>query len=476
MKTFTKLLRGTLLFAIVACVQFGLGSVDASASTIQTKDITIDYDKQQLKITESTTTKDLEVYYAVATVKNVKKKDASGKYVVTKVLNAATWDSFDYKAGLTIDLSKLNRAKDNYIQLKGSKNADPLTIKIPAVRTKVSAKFDAVNAQVTMNDVTNKKAPVVLVSETVEYRTAYSGWKTYSNDDLSIYQTNGATLYFRLAAHDSQTVNKTAATATTSDLYDATGNAVSIYEVGSFPGVEAKVVIGKRANAPKVTVDYNKQQFTLPKNTEYRVVTSSKINAWTAASTTAATKLNLSDISSLVGSLTSATLEVRTAATATKPASKINHIDFNMPETISAKSTNTTANKTDAARLAYDVSANYVGASTTSQDLTVSYVYSAKTKKYTGIKFTNTTANTYQILVLDAGSDAPTAAATGMKTISPGKADSTGTITPKETTISVKDGQVVYIRIIGNTKTKEWATDFKGLGTIKFPVDPPSAD
>ncbi|MDD7402620.1 MAG: hypothetical protein SO170_01845 [Butyribacter sp.] len=470
MKVVTKLLRGAFLFATAAFLQVGISSADASAASILTKDVTIDYDKQQLKIAESGTIKDLEVSYAVATVKNVKKKGADGKYVTSKVMSATSWDTFDYKSGLVIDLSKLNRVKDNYIQLKGDKNTTPLVIKIPAVLTKVSAKFEPVGADVTLFNTTDKKNPVAIAGKTIQYRTTYSGWNTYSATDLSIYQASGATLYFRLAASTTQTLSAAASSATATDMVDAEGKAINAYVVGTFPGVESKVVIGKRANAPKVSADYNKHQFTLPKGTEYRVATASKLNAWTAASTTAVTKLNITDISTLVGSLTSATLEVRTAATKTKPESKVCQFAFNMPAETLAKSTNSTANKSDSARLAYDISANYVGASASAKDITVSYVLNAKTKKYTGIKFTNTTADTYQIVIVENGAAAPAASVTTLKTVLPGKKNTTtNEITEKETTITLQDNQQVYIRKIGNSKTKEWSSNFEGLGTVKFP-------
>lgn len=456
-----KLLKGTFVLAAVAAVQMGVSAVDASAATITLKDITVDHANQQLKITESTENKDTQIYVSTATVKNVKSKAADGTVVVSKVLTTKTWDTYDYKAGMAVDLSTLNRAKDNYIQVKGNRFTDPITIKIPAINSKVNAKFDAVATTVTMNDITDKNNPVA-VTDTVEYRTQYSGWATYTagTTDLTPYQQTGAKLYFRVAA--SANIKLNAATVVSDDVVDADKAAMSVYKVGAFPGKEVKVAITKRANAPKIAVNYITRQFTIPKNAQYRINTVAKLGTWSEAKT-AATKIDAPE--------TAGTIEIRTAATTAKAASKSATLDFVARETIAAKSSNTNANKTAAARLAYDISANSIANAITVE-------YNSKVVKgatvYTGIKLTNATTDAYQVVIADEGTYTATAlpvATVSTKVVAAGTATADGTVTAKTTTIALKDGQQVFIRKAGDNKKQTWSTDFVGLGTVKFPVE-----
>ncbi len=452
-----KVLKGMFVLAAVAAVQMGVSAVDASAATIALKDITVDHENQQLKITESSDSKDNQIYVSTATVKNVKTK---GSDVVSKVLTAKTWDTYDYKAGMAIDLSTLNRAKDNYIQVKGNRFSDPVTIKIPAINSKVNAKFDAINVKVTMNDITNKTAPVA-ISDVIEYRTQYSNWSTYTagTTDLTPFQQTGAKLYFRIAA--TANTKLSAAAVVKNDVVDADKAAMTVYQVGSFPGKELKVAITKRANAPKIAVNYITRQFTIPKNAQYRINTMAKLGTWSDAMTVA-TKIDAPE--------TAGVIELRVAATTVKAASKSATLDFVARETIVAKSSNTNANKTPAARLAYDISANSIA-----NAITVEYNSKVALGKtvYTGIKLTNATTDVYQVVIADEGTYTAAslpAATVSAKTVAAATSVG-GTVTPKTTTIALKDGQQVFIRKMGVAKNQTWSTDFVGLGTVKFPVE-----
>lgn len=451
-----KFLRGLLVMGAAAAVYLGASSVDASAAAIPAKDVTIDYENQQLKLTESATAKDQEIYFGVATVKSVKDKATN---TTSKVLSTTSWDLYDYKAGLTIDLSSLNPTKDNYIQIKGNKAyTDPLTIKIPAINSKVKAVFNALDASVTVNDVTNPKAPVA-VPYALQYRTLYGTWTTYtSSTDLTIYQPKGATLYFRAAPYPSAKVSTL--TTDANDVVDAAKAAITVYTSSTFAGKELKVAVGKLANAPKISVDYVKQQFTIAKNTEYRINTTSALGTWSGVQA-AAVKVD--------APATAGTLEVRTAATATKPASKAAQLSFAARDALTVKCTNTKTT-TAAAKLAYDISANSIGT-----DVTVAYA--SKVVKgqtvYTGITLTNNTTDAYQVIVADANTYTATSlpAATVAGKAVGAATTKNGAVTPKATTIALNDGQQVFIRKVGVAKTATWSTDYVGLGTVKFPTE-----
>lgn len=464
MKNITKLICTSLLLTVMVVI---LNGMDASASAIPASAISIDYDAQKLIVKENTNqATDLQVFYAVPTIKSVNKKATDGTVVKSKVMTASSWDIYDYNktAGVTIDLSQLNRAKDNYIQLRGDKHADPVTIKIPAVLTKVSAAYTAADAAVTLNDITNKKQPLPLIGKDIEYRTNYGTWNPYSGNDLSIYQTRGATLYFRVAAHKKEALSTTASSAISSEIVDSNGQGISAYVAGSFPGVELKVVIGKQAAAPNVTVDYGRHQFVLPKNAEYRVVTGNKINSWTFASVTEAMRLNLSDIINQIGNA-SAVLEVRTAATATKSTSKVKQLDITLPATLDVYTIS--ENVKPGQIVSNNIFFNGLGTGEKDSLLIVGYVYRKAMKQFTGIQFFNTTSDTYEVYISKDGT-VPTAASTGIKTIKAkaksGKADAETYIS----TAYVNNGDQIYIRKKADTKNKVWSSYFIGLGTVQY--------
>ena len=190
MKTVNKVLFGSAaVLATAALAQFGGTAKEASAASaasISAADITIDYAKQQLKVNESrdnTGTKDLQIYAGIATV-NAKTN------VITE---PKSWETYD-DSSATIDLSGLKNNKDNYIQIKGNKNSDAITIKIPAVTEKLSAKFDALNgvAKVTKKDKTDYTGDL-------QFRTQFSDWADLSNTarTFASYTQRGTTLYLR---------------------------------------------------------------------------------------------------------------------------------------------------------------------------------------------------------------------------------------------------------------------------------------
>lgn len=449
-----KLLTGVCVVAAAVAVQFGASAADASASTILPKDVTIDYANQKMTITESGTTKDLQIGYASATFKVVKSKvtndDGTKSVVSTNTLVAAkdaAWEWHDGNSAISIDLSSLNRAKDNYIQIKGDKNTDPLTIKIPAINSKVAAVFDAVNAKVTINDVTDKTHPTPL-SSAVEYKTQYSGWSTYTagTTKLDSYQYKGAVLNFRLSASANAKVST--ATADTTTIPGQT-----VYPMtGTFPGKELKVAVPKLANGPKVTANYLTVQFSIPAKTEYRFNTASKLGTWTAVEKPTV----LTDIAS---NLTAAgSIEVRVTATDKKAASKATKLAYAAQSTLTApKSGKTTAVATVKAA---DLTKNVLGSD-------YSVAYSSKTVKKVVTNYvdiTNNTANTYQVIVANA-EDYPTT------TVPAANAKISATVLPNKTaSVKVTEGQLVFIRKTGNAKTATWATPYVALGKVVIPA------
>lgn len=498
---FKSMAKGFAVASLAVVAGAGISAVDAdAASSIQAKDVTIDYANQKMTIKETSTTKDLELFVAVPTVKVVTKTDkATGVKTTTSTISAVAataWDEYDYNttSGVTVDLSTLNRAKNNYIQIKGDKNAEPLTICIPAVFSKAKAVIDPITAKVELKDATNPKELKTL-SATTEFRTSYSGWATYdaAKDDLKFYKQRGATLYFRIAASATGALNTAT---TTTDIKDTAGNAVTVYQAGSFPGIELKVAVAKLANAPKVTANYTNNTFVIPKNAEYRVNSSTALGSWSGTVGTAAKVIDANPVAA-------GTIEVRTAQTATKPASKVFALTYAAQEVAPVISNGAmcTLNKTTTAgkistssssvanAVAFikksDVVNNHVAkvniasGATTKATTDVSlvsceYVTTLNRAKtaYTKVqlKLTNTTADVYDVVVLPSGSTETPVATAKVTKIAAAAKNKAGDLVPKATSIVVKDGDIIFIRKAGVAKTLNWATNFSAFGTVVYPA------
>ena len=255
MKTVNKVLFGSAaVLATAALAQFGGTAKEASAASISKEDITIDYAKQQLIIDEDiTSTTDLQIYAGIATV-NAKTN------VITE---PKAWETYD-KSKAVIDLSGLKNNKDNYIQIKGNRNSDVITIKIPAVTEQLKAKFDAVSgvAKVTKKDKSE-------YAGALQFRTQFSDWADFSNTarTFASYTQRGTTLYLRVPANQTESLTDT----TTAIVKDKANQEVTCLVTKSFPGSEFKMSVAKTADAPKAKVDYVNNTFSPAKGQEYRV-------------------------------------------------------------------------------------------------------------------------------------------------------------------------------------------------------------
>lgn len=439
---------------------------EVQASSIPADAISIDYDAQRLLIKESTDT-DIQIFFNIPKIKTVKKKIANGVTIKQNVLTASTWECYDYDQtnGVAVDLSTLNRIKDNYIQIKGDPADDPVTIKIPAISSKVSASYNVLTDQVVMNDITDKKNPIPIQNRTLEYRVANSGWKTYTKDNFTYYQVRGVSMYFRLKANPTATL-QTSSLTTLTDIVDADDQEIQAYIVGSFPGKEVKVRIAKQTSAPKVTVDYAKHQFRLPKNTEYRVIAGGKINNWITSDTTGTKLLNLSEISAQIGQNISASLEVRTKSNGTKTASKANRIDFDMPAAAPEVHNVHTADGIDIVDC--DIYDSWIGDTQSTSIISTGYRYKQKTKAFQGVCIFSDTPEEYEVYISKNG-QLPTAAS-AVTVIKPKKVSSTSD-NDVETLLSaskVKNGDRIYIRKKANAKNKVFSSYFAGLGTVSY--------
>lgn len=447
MKTVNKVLFGSAaVLATAALAQFGGTAKEASAASISAADITIDYAKQQLKVNESrdnTGIKDLQIYAGIATV-NAKTN------VITE---PKSWETYD-DSSATIDLSGLKNNKDNYIQIKGNKNSDAITIKIPAVTEQLKAKFDAVNgvAKVTKKDKTDYTGDL-------QFRTQFSDWADLSNTarTFASYTQRGTTLYLRVPANPAESLTA----ATTATVKDKANQNVTCLVTKSFPGSEFKMSIAKTADAPKVKLDYANNVYTAVKGQEFRIHDDSTFGADYSKITV---KSDKKPLATLMGERNNI-LEVRTAATASKPASKPTQIRYELediaPELKNGATTVENASKNED-KILNDVYGK----------LTVGATVTPKTKKGVttyNIDFTNaSTEYAYNVIVKDV-TEAASTPAVGDKVTKKIAAHKVGKADTK-LTLALKENQVVFVSRVGNASKKVWSTPYANLGTFVVPA------
>lgn len=452
------LVKGVLLAATAFMMTVVSGGQDAQASAIPGSDITIDYGAQQIKIKE-TNRQDNEITYGIATVEKVSKTVNKVK-VTKKVMTVSTWNYADYKDNMSIDLSNLNRSRANYIQIYGDKNEDPVIICIPPVLSTIKAVFDPLEAKVTIEN-TKTGSPI---TGNLEYRTAYSNWINYTSDtDMSGYQVNGSTLYFRIKATAEQSiVNYTANQ--DNMIYAKFGDEdpLSIYTVGQFPGKELKVAIGKLANAPGASIDYINRFFKIPRNTEYRINTSAGVGEWTDPGTTTAFSLDASPYINQEGRF-----ECRVKKNSKNPASKIKQIKYNRSNAIDLK--NSTVTSASAIATA-DAKESYIlDDETGSQKIIYVDNYYKASGTYKGIRLLNTSSNVaYQAYVIPNGKS-DDYVPTKITDVKVGTVRN-GIVIPTVTLLSASEGDTICIRRRGNGTKKIWSSPYEKFGTVKFPI------
>lgn len=466
-----KFLTGALVLATAAVVSVAAPSADASAEVFTTTTVKVNAVNQTLSVTASGCK---EVGFSIATV--------NAKTGIIKSAADSAWEWHDVVTGsdVVIDLSSLSNTKDNYVQLK-TDTAEEMTIKIPAVNTKVKAAYNAETNAVTVLDTTTVKAGTA-VTDPIEYKNKYGNWEAYTDAKLANYVYKGAALTFRIAADTDTTIAAKAEGDAKLEYQVSKTEKVEVpyYIAKAFPGKEVKVSVKKLANGPKVTANYVKNTITIPKGAEYRItdVDATALGAWTDI--TDITKAEALD--AVAKAAKAGTVEVRTKAVAGteskagKPASKISRLSFAAVGTLKMGTTDSSvADFADNKKVKGDIAQAYIGEADV-KDITVAYTLDKKGVA-TGIEITNNTADAYQVYVdKDAAVKEGEVPAGSVKATSLGasKVDDKGEIVGNAKSIKIAkkatgENGVIYIRKAGNAKTATWATAYIGLGTVKYP-------
>jgi hypothetical protein len=455
-----NLLRKSIYAATTAAFVAAMGfTIDANAATLNPEGINVDSSTQTMTVTPSGG--DTQVLVGFGTVKTQNNKDVLA-------IKSTDWDVHDVSGtSVVVDLSSIKPSKDAYVQVKGNKNDDPITIKV--AKSNQQLKAEKPNYTTDNPTVTFKKAEE---GESYEFRTsANSAWAPFvsGTTDLTSYIDRGATLYVRTkgsgAGAIGQSDNKVVVypdknSDVTSPVYDKAGD-----QAISFAGKEAKLSIAKRANAPKLAADYVKALITLPKSTKARILKSADNYAtnvaWTENASDQKNKAEITVGSDTIkfGDTTDKILEAKTANTAAKPASRVASLKVPAITTYGTrqapeKASTVSGGSIDGAKL--------VSGSSVEVTATVDSKFTPDKGGKIVLKNDNATYS-FEAAVVASKSDI--AKLTKFTTVK----------SEKSTNLSVKKedvGKFVYVRRAGDKKAAYWPTDWVFLGTIGADTTP----
>ena len=256
---------------------------------------------------------------------------SGAKYIFLEVLKDESGEkvsgTYGYKAdnsgAVTVDLSFLKAAKDQYIRAYTDKLTDGAyvrcnPVKISAQPAKLAMKYDPVKGLVDGKT----KAAIEFGEankEVYSFKTLYgSTWAPLTSTALTDKNVAGTTIIVRKTAVETQG--------------DTLGTPAS---------AEIKVKIPAIPKAPKVTIDYVKGLVKLGKNTQYATLADALLDKWTdtteAAAKGAEVEKLLDELKGTASTVPDTTmLVVRTKATDKKAASQWTFVVLNKLATLTA--------------------------------------------------------------------------------------------------------------------------------------------
>lgn len=258
-----------------------------------------------------------------------------------QVMKVSAWDTYvvDETGTVAVDLSKIATTKDSYLRIKADAEADSdaVTVKLPAVSSKLKATYDKATETIAITD--NKqpvKKDLAFTARTVnsdrnEVTTVEGGLLDDTQIPLETYRMSGGVIYLSLAQGE-QPASWTKGVAT--DIMEEDGKTpVAVVTAPTRCSKELKVTIAKRANAPKLSVNYVKGTIAIPAKAQYRILNKEgELPEFSAATTAKITlELGTTDVEGkTIDASNPFAIDVQTAKDASKkkPASKIGHTTF----------------------------------------------------------------------------------------------------------------------------------------------------
>lgn len=441
--------------AVFAAAAWTWAGADGASAAITAGDIEASGTEQKMYVNAG---QDKELFFGTATMS--KKPD--------KVLfRVSAWNLYELGSSTRaeIDLSKLSNVKDNFIAVKTDDMEVPVIVRIPATDRVSVVKYNGATKELDIKTGTSKSN--VKAAGAYEWRTVYSNWQTpEASQQLSDgkvsgvfgeFQFQGATLYVRTPGEALSAITGTTDTSL-GNSYDASNpdKKLEVYDAPKLPGKETKLNIAKQANGPSVSVQYNSGTLTLPKLSEYRVVTvsGSTISIPGEVVKNVSVKKGVTIDELLPGNIESGILEVRKEPDESKKkcASRWTRIPLEMPSALAVSGSDQVGN----GGIKNVTIVDETSASGTKPVL-VKAEYVNGSKGY-DVVLTSTSDDSYKVVVMD--KEEKPAANASAKLL---RAKSSLSLS------DLKDGQVIYIRQEGSSRTKTWVGEYTKFGTVDFP-------
>lgn len=246
-------MTGVMMFGMVATAAPAISVYAEGEAAAKSKySVEVDYENFTATIKDTTAgaTAKSNIYVVLEVLKDKEGTKVSSTHVYPveefTVMEGETEKKF---FGAVVDLSFLKASKEAYIRVHGDSEKDSSDIvTVSPQAKKVAIKYTSGQETLLKALSINKAAPTEEVLAGYEYRTLYgSNYSDLKDLDKDMVEVAGTTLVVR-------------------------SKAVTTGEKTAPAGVEVKVKIPAAPKAPKVTIDYVKGIFKLPKNAEAQII------------------------------------------------------------------------------------------------------------------------------------------------------------------------------------------------------------
>ena len=238
-------MTGVMMFGVVATAAPAVNAYATGEAEKSKYSIDVNYEDFTATISGGTSKTDVYVVLEVLKDKEGTKVSSTHTYPVEEITGKDGNSFF----GAVVDLSFLKASKESYIRVHGASEEGVSDIKtVGAQPKKASIKYTSGQEDLLKALTIDKAAATADTLALYEYRTLYgSVYSDLENLDKDMVEVAGTTLVVRSKAV-------------------TTGNKLAP------AGVEVKVKIAAAPKAPKVTADYAKGVFKLPKNAQAQII------------------------------------------------------------------------------------------------------------------------------------------------------------------------------------------------------------
>ena len=246
-------MTGVMMFGMVATAAPAISAYAEGEAAAKSKySVEVDYVNftATIKDTTASATAASDVYVVLEVLKDKEGTKVSSTHVYpVEEVTVPEGESETKFFGAVVDLSFLKASKEAYIRVHGDSEKDSSDIvTVSPQAKKVAIKYTSGQETLLKALSIDKAAPTEEVLAAYEYRTLYgSNYSDLKDLDKDMVEVAGTTLVVR-------------------------SKAVPSGEKAAPAGVEVKVKIPAAPKAPKVTIDYAKGIFKLPKNAEAQII------------------------------------------------------------------------------------------------------------------------------------------------------------------------------------------------------------